>query len=243
MKYYDSLAAAGYPISNGDTYEQSFQAHLDRGSLGGVDYGVGVGNIIWSPTRGRVRNWSTTGGGLVVNYYHIGDNGQETGFFDQFMHLSSFGPDNTIFEPGQDIGARSGNTGTQTTGPHIHWDLVDPSGTRVRQWLYFTQGRKHDMHLINNGKAVFTVGQEYLHHVGGPAEETALKQVLGDVVWVSSGDFDNILKGFGIPADKIKLVMGGKTWSAVDDIQTGSGATPAIIAKAVNDDAAKRMSS
>jgi murein DD-endopeptidase MepM/ murein hydrolase activator NlpD len=241
MRYYDSMGAAGYPISGGVTMAQSFQEHLDRGSPGGVDYAVGVGNIIWSPTRGRVSNWSSSGAGNAVNFYHIGDNGQETGFYDQYLHLSKFGPDGAIFQPGQDIGARSGGTGTSSTGPHIHWDLRNPAGQVVRQWEYFTTEKRKAMQLINNGKAVFTVGQEYLHHVGGPAEEGALKQVLGDVVWVTSGDFDNILKGFGIPADKVKLVMGGKTWSAVDDIQAGSGATPAAIAKAVNDDVSKRM--
>lgn len=241
MRYFDSMGAAGYPISGGVTMAESFQEHLDRGSPGGVDYAVGVGNIIWSPTKGRTENLVGTGGGNYVNFHHIGDNGQETGFYDQFLHLSSFGPNGTIYGPGEDIGARSGNTGTQTTGPHIHWDLRNPAGQVVRQWEYFTNGRKDDMHIINNGKASYTVGQQYLHHIAGPAEESALKVVLGDVIW--SSDFDSVLKGFGIPLDKVKLVQGGKTWSAVDDIQAGSGATPAAIAKAVNDDVAKRMSS
>jgi hypothetical protein len=242
MRYFDSMGAAGYPISDGLTYEQDFQAHLDRGSMGGIDYAVRSGNIIWAPTRCRVANRSTTGGGLTARLYHLDDNNQETGWYDEFLHLSSFGPE-SVFQPGQDIGARSGNSGTQTTGPHIHWHLCNPQGQRQRQWLYFTEEKKKTMYIINNGKASFTVGQEYLHHIGGPAEESALKKVLGEVLWIGGGDFDNVLKGFGIPLDKVKLVMGGKTWSAVDDIQPGGGATPAAIAKAVNDDVAKRMAS
>jgi hypothetical protein len=72
---------------------------------------------------------------------------------------------------------------------------------------------------------------------------------MGPVIWKGGADFDNILKGFGVPADKVKLVMGGKTWSRViETLQAvqaggGGGATPQAIAKAVNDDVAKRMSS
>lgn len=243
MRYYDSLGEAGYPISGGVTMAESFEEHLLRGSPGGVDFAVGVGNIIWSPTKGRTSNWSSAGAGNAVNFYHIGDDGRETGYFDQFMHLSKHGPNGAIFEPGQDIGARSGNTGSSSTGPHIHWDLRSPENRVIPQWPLFTKTKRADMHIINNGKASYTVGQEYLHHIGGPAEESALKQVLGEILWIGGTDFDNVLKGFGIPLDKVKLVQGGKTWSAVDDIQPGGGATPAAIAKAVNDDVAKRMSS
>jgi hypothetical protein len=106
------------------------------------------------------------------------------------------------------------------------------------------------MYLINNGKAEFVIGQEYIHHVSGLAEDAALQAVLGAVIWKGGADFDNILKGFGIPADKVKLVMGGKTWSRVIEtlqaVQAGGGGstlTVAAIAKGVNDDVAKRMSS
>jgi murein DD-endopeptidase MepM/ murein hydrolase activator NlpD len=262
MRYYDSLGAAGYPISGGVTMAQSFQEHLDRGSPGGVDFAVRTGTPVPAPTRGRVRNWSASGPGNVADFYHIDDNGNETGFYDQFMHLSRFVAEG-VYNPGDTIGI-SGNSGTQTTGPHIHWDLVNPQGKVVRQWEYFTEETRKEMYLINNGKAEFVIGQEYIHHVSGPAEDAALQAVLGAVIWKGGADFDNILKGFGIPADKVKLVMGGKTWSRVlETLQAvqaggGGGATPAQIAaavdaslkddfaaipKTVNDDVAKRMSS
>jgi len=263
MRYYDSLGAAGYPISAPcTTMPCSFQEHLDRGSAGGVDYAVGVGSPIPAPTKGRVRNWKGASAGNAVDFFHIDDNGVETGFFDQFMHLKDGGfVAEAVYNPGDTIGY-SGNTGA-STGPHIHWN-ARVNGRVVKQWEYFTEETRKDMYLINNGKAEFVIGQEYIHHVSGLAEDAALQAVLGAVIWKGGADFDNILKGFGIPADKVKLVMGGKTWSRVlETLQAvqaggGGGATPAQIAaavdaslkddfaaipKTVNDDVAKRMGS
>jgi murein DD-endopeptidase MepM/ murein hydrolase activator NlpD len=248
MRYYDSLGAAGYPISRPcTTMACSFDEHLARGSQGGVDYAVGVGSPIPAPTRGRVHNWSGSAAGNAVDFYHQDENGVESGYFDQFMHLSRFVAEG-VYNLGDTIGY-SGNTGN-STGPHIHWDARF-NGSVVRQWEYFTEEtRQEDMPvLVNNGSAEFVIGQEYIHHVSGPAEEAALIAVMGPVIWKGGADFDNILKGFGVPADKVKLVMGGKTWSRViETLQAvqaggGGGATPAAIAKAVNDDVAKRMSS
>jgi murein DD-endopeptidase MepM/ murein hydrolase activator NlpD len=245
MRYYDSLGDAGYPISGGLTREQDWQEHLDRGSLGGVDYAVPTGSPVIAPTRGVVENLTNSSAGNYVNFHHLDDSGNRTGFRDQFLHCSRF-VSSGVYELGDTIGF-SGNTGS-STGPHIHWHLINPQGVRVRQWEYFTEETRQDMPiLVNNGSAEFVIGQEYIHHVSGPAEEAALIAVIGPVIWKGGADFDNILKGFGVPADKVKLVMGGKTWSRVIEtlqaVQAGGGATPQAIAKAVNDDVAKRMAS
>lgn len=226
MRYFDSLAAAGYPISGGETYEQSWDSHIARGSRGGVDYGVGVGHAIYAPTRGRVRNWSTVGGGLTVNFYHLDANNQETGFYDQFMHLSSFGPEIT-FEPGQDIGARSGNTGTQTSGPHIHWNLVNPSGQRVKQWLYFTNDRKRgkDMIYVRNMQSGLNFGYCYLAaadyvHAVSSTEVQGLNAIFGmPIDFPIYNDLVRTLGALNIPADTVFNLKLGKTWSRVATIE------------------------
>ena len=251
MRYYDSLGAAGYPISGGDSYEQSFQSHLDRGSLGGIDYGVGVGHPIYAPTKGRVLNRSTTGGGNTARFYHIDDSGAETGWYDEFLHLSAFGLDGAIFSPGDDIGARSGNTGTQTTGPHVHWHLVDPQGNRQRQWLFFQEDKKkrRDMIAIQHNKdgAVYLIGAGFIHHCGG-AEWATLAATYGPTLWVDSNQLKSWCTAHGVPVDKPAAVLGGKTWSREQEILDvvnkggGTGYTPAEIAAAVNNDVAKRMS-
>jgi hypothetical protein len=147
MRYYDSLGEAGYPVADGLTYEQDWQEHLNRGSLGGVDFAVPTGSPVIAPTRGIVENLTNASAGNYVNFHHLDDAGNRTGFYDQFMHLSRFVSAGT-YELGATIGF-SGNTGS-STGPHIHWDLVDPQGTRVRPWLYFTPQIRNDgqMYLV-----------------------------------------------------------------------------------------------
>jgi murein DD-endopeptidase MepM/ murein hydrolase activator NlpD len=223
----------------------SYDEHLARGSHG-VDYAVATGTPVIAPAKGRTNNFTNSSAGNAVELHHLDEAGNATGFVDIFMHLSRF-VDPGVYEPGATIGF-SGNTGS-STGPHIHW-VAKLNGAFVRQWEYFTEETRKDMYLVNNGNAEFVIGQEYIHHVSGPAEDAALQAVLGAVIWKGGADFDNILKGFGIPADKVKLVMGGKTWSRVLEteqlVQAGGGGstlTVAAIAKGVNDDAAKRMSS
>lgn len=250
MRYYDSLAAAGYPISGGDSYEQSFQAHLDRGSLGGIDYAVGVGRPIYAPTKGRVLNRSTTGGGNTARFYHIDDNGAENGWYDEFLHLSSFGPDGAIFNPGDDIGARSGNTGTQTTGPHVHWHLVDSQGNRQRQWLFFREDpiKKKDNDMYYNRVATtgwqYVVGAEYVRVITGEEVPHVAWNMGKPVEHAKIEDFILWCKALGIPEDKVRaLSTTNRTWSKLDTITGGgTGYTPAEIAAAVNNDVAKRMS-
>lgn len=264
MRYYDSLGQAGYPISGPpcDTMACSFDEHLARGSRGGVDFAVGVGNPVIAPTKGRVQNWSNSSAGNAVNFYHIDDNGNETGFYDQFMHLSRFVAEG-VYNPADTIGF-SGNTGN-STGPHIHWDLVNPQGKVVRQWEYFHENpirrKKTNMYynrIISTG-AQYLVSAEFIHWVS--AEEAphvdwnmgAFKEhrTLDDfILWCNA---------LGIPGEKVKgLTAATRTWSKLDTIAGGGGSTPAEIAAAVdaslkddfagipaavNNDVAKRMSS
>jgi hypothetical protein len=252
VRYYDSLGDAGYPVAGGLTYEQDWQEHLDRGSLGGVDFAVPTGSPVIAPTRGIVENLTNSSAGNYVNFHHLDDSGNRTGFYDQFMHLSRFVSPG-VYELGATIGF-SGNTGS-STGPHIHQDLVDPQGKRVRFWLYFTPQTRNDgqMYLVQKSSTahVFTIAPGYLHHVSSGAELNVITKVLGGapVVGYSDADLKNIFASFGVPWDKWELVSGGKTWSRELEIeqmiQTGGGSTltVAAIAKGVNDDAAKRMAS
>ena len=189
---------------------ESFQEHLDRGSPGGVDYAVRTGTPIIAPTMGRVRNWYGSGVGNAVNFYHIGDDGEETGFFDQFFHLSEFGPDGAVYGPGADIGARSGNTGTATTGPHIHWDLRNPQNRVVPQWLYFQDNPTHhekDKNKMNmchipqpDGTAKYLLFNDafYLEFVGQEAANAFATQIGGTSAGVSQSFFDLVKKQVAI---------------------------------------------
>lgn len=98
----------------------------------GVDIAVPTGTPIISPADGTVTTVNkTTAGGLQVIITHT--NGWKTGY----AHLSS-----QLVRQGQAVRqgetiALSGNTG-QTTGPHLHFTLTDPSGNKVNPLEYFT---------------------------------------------------------------------------------------------------------
>ena len=248
MRYYDSLGAAGYPISGPcTTMACSFDEHRARGSRGGVDFAVGVGTPVIAPTLGVVENATNSSAGNYVNFRHIGDNGQPTGFYDQFMHLSRFVAPGW-YQPGSIIGY-SGNTGN-STGPHIHWDLVNPAGTVVRQWEYFNNdpisSGDDDMKYVGDSvkKWTYVIGAEYLYCVASDIQARDVRWQFGDAkMHGSTADFKSMAAAFGIPEKIVDALQPGQLWSKLDTITGGGGATPEVIAKAVNDDVAKRMSS
>jgi len=262
MRYYDSLGEAGYPISKPcSTMPCSFDEHLARGSRGGVDFAVRVGSPVFAPTKGRVRNWANASAGNAVDFYHIDDNGNETGFYDQFMHLSAFVSPG-VYMPGDTIGF-SGNTGS-STGPHIHWDLVNPQGKVVRQWEYFTDepitSGDDEMKYVGDDakKWTYLIGAEYLYCVADGKQAVDVAWQFGPAkMHGTTADFKSMAQAFGVPGDVVDSMKPGGKWSKLDTI-SGGGATPAQIAaavdaslkddfagipKSVNDDVAKRMGS
>ena len=241
----------------------SFDEHLARGSRGGVDFAVGVGSPVFAPTLGVVENATNSSAGNYVNFRHIGDNGQPTGFYDQFMHLSRFVAPGW-YQPGSIIGY-SGNTGS-STGPHIHWDLVNPQGKVVRQWEYFhedvvTSQEKIVYYIqVKETAKKYIVGQEFVHLMTTEGENIVMPYILGAGKEFGGHDQMKIFcKSLGIPTTALEaLSKTAPTWSKLDTISGGGGATPAQIAaavdaslkddfaaipKTVNDDVAKRMSS
>ena len=268
MRYYDSLGQAGYPISKPcSTMPCSFDEHRLRGSRGGVDFAVRTGSPVIAPTKGRVRNWANASAGNAVDFYHIDDNGNETGFYDQFMHLSAFVSPG-IYEPGATIGF-SGNTGS-STGPHIHWDLVNPQGRVVRQWEYFREDppkpdkaqevARLEMIYIQCAETGITylIGTDFISWPLGKDMDKLNQSFGAPKPYAKTVDVVSVARYFGVPEYNVRNVPASRYWSKLDTIQPGGGATPAQIAaavdaslkddfagipKSVNDDVAKRMSS
>ena len=126
MSYINTLAR--YPISDG------WAEHRARGSMGGIDYAVGVGTPILAPCNGRLQNTPYNGsGGHTATFFHDGS-GLGAGWRDQFMHLSRFVGEGN-YKAGDVIGYSGGRAGADgagsSTGPHVHWHLINPGGTRV----------------------------------------------------------------------------------------------------------------
>jgi murein DD-endopeptidase MepM/ murein hydrolase activator NlpD len=96
---------------------------------GGTDFAAPVGTRVYAAAGGVVQSAGRSGcaGNMIVLRH---DNGWQTRYF----HLSAFAPNVTAgarVEQGDVIGA-VGNTGTCTTGPHLHYEVhingekVDP---------------------------------------------------------------------------------------------------------------------
>jgi murein DD-endopeptidase MepM/ murein hydrolase activator NlpD len=238
----------------------SYDEHLARGSHG-VDYAVRTGTPVIAPAKGRTRNFSNSSAGNAVELRHVDENGNETGFVDTFMHLSRF-VDPGLFEAGDIIGY-SGNTGS-STGPHIHW-VAKLNGQFVRQWEFFTnepetsQGADMYYNVVTATGWQYVVGAEYVRVITGAEVKHVAWNMGAPKAHATLDDFVMWCKALNIPEDKVRaLSTTNRTWSKLDTISGGGGATPEAIAqavdaslkddfasipKAVNDDVAKRMSS
>jgi len=113
----------------------SWQHHLQRGSLGGVDLAYPFGTSIESPAAGRiVADHSNDGSGgrmatLYIDHPSIA--------YIQFLHLQS------VASGQVSIGGNIGVSGASAFGsdrgvdPHLHMHAYDKGGRRVNLWNYF----------------------------------------------------------------------------------------------------------
>lgn len=104
-----------------------FAAHVKRGAFTpGLDYNCKVGELVWASEKGVViaaSNNPNSGAGKNVTIRHA--NGTQTIYF----HLSEVKVRwMQRVKQGQVIG-KTGNTGTQTTGPHLHFAVKNKQGT------------------------------------------------------------------------------------------------------------------
>ena len=188
-----------------------WEGHISRGtSRGGLDYAMRIGTPITAPINGRVENRPMTNGyGNYVRLHH-GD-----GWIDEFLHLNSFVPEGNYLQ-GQVIGY-SGNTG-QSTGPHVHWHLIAPNGTRINPLdavkvnadnavaesaamsanlkINKKEGNKMNLcHIITpqpDGQLKFLLFNDsfYLEFVGQDAANAFASQIGGNSAGVSKSFFD-----------------------------------------------------
>lgn len=100
-----------------------------------VDVAVAEGTEVrcpWDGTVTRVWDDNTYGGGLSMLVKH--DNGFTTGY----AHLSGyhFGSGGRVLQ-GQNL-ALTGNSGSHSTGPHLHFTLRDASGVKIDPTEHFS---------------------------------------------------------------------------------------------------------
>ena len=172
---------SGYPITG--TWEQ----HIARGSLGGIDYGMAVGTRLPAAGGGVVTNIPYNGtGGHTVTILH--DNGYRT----QYMHLSRFLLGNGArVGMGGVVGLSGGAAGApgsgNSTGPHLHWHMISPGGARINPLTYIGAG-------------------------GLPKTTTEQDGVPGPVMWKRAQNWLRVEHGYTGPIDG---VPGVNTYAAL----------------------------
>jgi Peptidase family M23 len=227
MSYVNQLAA--FRITG------TWQEHLDRGSLGGLDYNTPVGTPLRAPSDCRILNIPNngTGGHTVTMFFSDGTR-------DQYMHLSRFvSPGN--YRQGQIIGYSGGAVGSagagESSGPHAHWHKILANGKRVNPLNYLTgvagvgpsTGKRKTMSTMYWCKDV-NGSQGKVFALAGDGT--------GRAGWLetSSQDFANSLAA--IHGNAIELSAG--TWDAwksaylSGSVSGGVGASPAQVAAAVD---------
>jgi murein DD-endopeptidase MepM/ murein hydrolase activator NlpD len=106
-----------------------FAAHVKRGAFTpGLDYNCAVGELVWAADKGIViaaSNNPNCGAGKNITIKH------RDGSQSIYFHLSEVKVRwMQRVKQGQIIG-KTGNTGTQTTGPHLHFAIKNKAGTFV----------------------------------------------------------------------------------------------------------------
>lgn len=103
---------------------RGFQAHVNAGLRGAVDYEADR-NSLYSPVNGSALLFNESQGG---NWIQITD---EMGRKWEMAHLSErYVTTGDQVVAGQLIG-KTGNTGTVTSGPHLHLQIVHPYPNRI----------------------------------------------------------------------------------------------------------------
>uniref|UniRef100_A0AAU2W226 Peptidoglycan DD-metalloendopeptidase family protein n=1 Tax=Streptomyces sp. NBC_00008 TaxID=2903610 RepID=A0AAU2W226_9ACTN len=175
---------SGYPITG------TWQDHLNDGSLGGIDFGMGVGTALPAAGAGVITNIPDNGtGGHTVTITH------SDGYRTQYMHLSRFLlADGASVGQGGIVGYSGGAVGApgsgSSTGPHVHWHLITPGGTRVNPLDYLGTGG------------------------GGGLPKTSTEEdgVPGPVMWQRTQNWLRIESGYTGPVDG---VPGANTYAAL----------------------------
>ncbi|OLR95032.1 peptidoglycan DD-metalloendopeptidase family protein [Actinokineospora bangkokensis] len=222
-----AAAADFYNPFSGYAITGTWAQHIARGSLGGIDYGVAVGTRLPAPGAGRVTNTPDNGtGGHTVTITHA--NGYKT----QFMHLSQFSLANgaTVAQGGT-VGLSGGAAGApgsgNSTGPHVHWHMINPAGTRINPLDYLGSGSG-----------------------GLPKTSTESDGVPGPLMWKRAQNWLRITNGYTGPIDgapgtntyaalqramrsygytgPIDGVMGPNSWAAVQRLAAQHGYTGPI---------------
>lgn len=131
-----SPAAAAVPFALANPFTQflmtdDWKTHLARDSQGGIDYSMSKGTPLPAAAAGIVEHFDSHDGRGWVTRLHL-----PGGWKSEYLHVAEFvGASGRSVGMGEIVaksGGRIGDPGAGTsTGAHLHWHLVDPSGARA----------------------------------------------------------------------------------------------------------------
>lgn len=102
----------------------------------GIDIKTNKDNVLATEDNGTVigvDHRTTTGGGKTVTVEYTREDGTKTRV--QYMHLSEIAvKKGDVVNAGQKLGV-TGNTGTRTTGEHLHLGVINVSADNKLQWV------------------------------------------------------------------------------------------------------------
>jgi murein DD-endopeptidase MepM/ murein hydrolase activator NlpD len=182
---------SGYPITDG------WQEHLDRGSAGGIDFAMPVGTNLPACGAGTIQNIPDNGtGGHTVTINHV------DGYRSQYMHLSQFLLANgTTVTAGTIVGRSGGAAGApgsgSSTGPHLHWHMIDPAGRRINPLTYVNPTNppldiwRDTMKLIQStNRGIALIGPGYFRPLRTDEEVHAAVALVGNPIVGNDRQFD-----------------------------------------------------
>ncbi|WP_051215696.1 M23 family metallopeptidase [Granulicoccus phenolivorans] len=114
-------AGEGYAITQGGNGTYS---HNDIWNFNAIDFGTPSNTQLRASAAGTVvdAGWNAGGGNMLLIKHPGADD-----FCTQYLHLNQFQvKKGDAVQRGQKV-ALSGNTGAKTTGPHLHWNVVQCS--------------------------------------------------------------------------------------------------------------------
>ncbi|TFD27531.1 M23 family metallopeptidase [Cryobacterium cryoconiti] len=239
----------------------SWLNHLARtgGKRPGIDLVAQTPQPVYAPTDGVMERRPNDGSaGNSCRFWHK----QNAGWADVFSHLSTYvGRNMQEFKQG-DLIAYTGDTGGVTA--HLHRHLLNPAGVRCNPWDYFISStspagldetplpelsKDTDMQIFKvAGGAIALVGEHTALVYGSASGGNAFsigsnEKAFGAVGGLSADELTTIVReAQGRRNDLVRDVAAAVAKALPASV---GGSTPAIdyaaLAKAVNDDAARRL--
>jgi murein DD-endopeptidase MepM/ murein hydrolase activator NlpD len=128
-----------------------YSDHVKRGSnLPGLDYGCDTGDKIYATANGVVEIAETATNdtsGISITIKH------PSGYRSYYFHLSKLLVKKGDRVKAGDLIAKSGNTGTTSTGPHLHFAIRNSSGKVIDPARWFAKNRQQEKALEAEAQA------------------------------------------------------------------------------------------